>query len=294
MKKLPLLSLFLFLSVRAQTQPAWFLPGTEWTYEMYFGWVASPPGLYRLVVHDEVIRDGELWMRLRRYYSDPGQPGNSVFYFARQEGDKVYSWDGPGASTCIYDFSLQPGDTLFFSGWHYYAVLDTGSVFLAGQIRRTQTIAHSDLAYSPLLLVEGIGPIGNPNDPHNQYACSFLFLHKDNCHVQTDGTTAYFRCFADSSGGYAPFGTCLVNAGAADAPTPVQVWPNPAGDRLYIRGDCRALLLYDARGHMVLEQKMRTGDTAEIPVDQLPEGAYFLVCCLENGKIYVHKAALSH
>ena len=295
MKKLPLLSLFLLLGVRAQTQPAWFLPGAEWTYEMYFGWMASPPGLYRLVVHDEVIRDGEPWVRLRRYYSDPGQPGNSVFYYARQEGGKVFSWDGPGASTCIYDFSLRPGDTLFFTSWRYYAVLDTGSVFMAGQTRRTQTIAHSDPAYPPLLLlVEGIGPTGNPNDPHNQFACSFLFLHDYYCHVQTDGTTAYFRCFADPDGAvYAPFGTCLVNTGTADVPAPVHVWPNPAGDRLFVRGDCQSLLLYDACGRALLEQKIRAGDTVEIPVTQLPDGAYFLVCRLENGKTYVHKTVLS-
>ena len=145
-----------------------------------------------------------------------------------------------------------------------------------------------------LLLVEGIGPTGNPNDPHNQFACSFLFLHDNYCHVQTDGTTAYFRCFADPDGAvYAPFGTCLVNTGTADVPAPVHVWPNPAGDRLFVRGDCQSLLLYDACGRALLEQKIRAGDTVEIPVTQLPDGAYFLVCRLENGKTYVHKTVLS-
>jgi hypothetical protein len=288
MKKHLLLAALVLSGVCLQAQLAWFQIGTEWTYEMYIGWNPAT-GLYRMVIEKEVeLGDGNLWMRFRRYHIESNS--STALYFARQEGDKV--WVGPGTQILVYDFSLRPGDTLFFGTWRHYAVLDTGSVLMAGQIRRTQTIAHSDLNY-PLLLVEGIGPVGNPDEPNNPYFCSFFFLNADFCHAPLDGTTAYFRCFADMNGSYSPFETCLVNADAVDAHDSVQFWPNPANDRLFVQGNCRALQLCDALGRVVLEEKMLTGDMAEIRTSHLANGMYLLLCHFADGQVAVRKVVFS-
>ncbi len=290
MKKHLLLAALVLSGVCLQAQLAWFQIGDEWTFEVYKGWFPEVSGLNRIKIEKEVNLGGESWMWLRRYHYLDSSP--NAYHYARQEGDKIYVWGGVNSKRLVYDFSLVPGDTLKFIPSYYYAVLDTGSVFLAGQVRRTQTVQHSFINY-PLLLVEGIGAVGNPEDSDDKYACSYIFLDADFCHAAGDGTTAYFRCFGNTQGVYAPFEGCLVSADKLDAPTPVRVWPNPANDRLFVQGNCRMLQLCDAQGRIVLEEKRFAGNTTEIPTCQLPNGLYFLICRFDGGEIYTHKVVLS-
>lgn len=276
MKKLILLGCFALANVGVQAQSfPWLQIGNEWTYDLYLGW--NPlHGLHRIVIDKEVVLDNNVsWMRFRRNHV---QGGNNLFYYARQEGDKIYTRDLSGQSICIYDFAMLPGDTLFFTpSLGYYAVLDTGSAFIAGRVRRTQTIQLSNWGYqNPLLVVEGIGPVSNPQDPNNQYVCSFFFLNMHFCHAAVDGMSAYFKCFSDIDGIYAPFDACLVSTDEAEAPVPIRVWPNPTSERLFVQGAFHAYQMFDAVGRLVLSQSGTAGDVTEIPTTHLPNGVYFL------------------
>lgn len=293
MKKQILLFALLLASVfgaTAQTTP-WFQVGNEWTYDMYLGWNPSQ-GLHSIVILDEVTLGGTVpWMRFRRRHADGG---NLKFYYARQEGEKIYSLGGPGATPeCIYDFGMQPGDTLFFTPFKYYTVLDTGSIFAAGRMRRTQTVRHSDPYYSLLLLVEGIGPVGNPEEPGSPNFCSFFFLNEDFCHAFGDGMSAYFRCYADADGVYAPFAGCLVSSGEAESPDAIRVWPCPAKERLFVQGDFRAVELFDSRGRFVPTETTRNNSQSEIRIGHLPSGVYWLRCRTEHGELTFRKVVVS-
>lgn len=274
----------------AQTTP-WFQIGNEWTYDMYLGW--NPyQGLHSIVITDEVTLGGTVpWMRFRRRHADGG---NLKFYYARQEGEKIYSWGGPGSDPeCIYDFGLQPGDTLFIKPTQHYTVLDTGSVFAAGRIRRTQTVRHSDPYYSLLLLVEGIGPVGNPEEPGSPGFCSFFFLDENFCHAFGDGMSAYFRCFADADGVYAPFAGCLVSSGEAEPSDVIRVWPNPAREHLFTKGDFRTVELFDACGRFVPTETTFHDGQSETRIGHLPGGVYWLRCRTGHGELTVQKVVVA-
>lgn len=289
-----LLALLLTSALSASAQPTpWFQIGNEWTYDMYLGW--NPLyGLHRLVIIDDVmLGDNKLWTRFRRYHPDGG---NNLFYYARQEGEKIYSCNGGlNAGTCIYDFAMQPGDTLFLHfSWRYYTVEDTASVFMAGRMRRTQTIRFSDPMYQgPLLLVEGIGPVGNPQEPGNPGFCSFFFLDHSFCHAPVDGMSAFFRCFADANGVYAPFAGCLVSSGEAESPDAIRVWPNPAHERLFVQGAFRTVELFDTHGRLVTTETTIPDGQTEIQIGHLPSGVYWLRCQTRGGELAVRKVVVA-
>lgn len=272
------------LGATAQTSP-WFQIGNEWTYDLYLGW--NPQwGLHRFVITSEVTLPGAsgTWMRFSRSHANGG---NNKFYYARQEGEKIYSLSNLGATpVCIYDFGMIPGDTLSLGApFRYYTVQDTGTLFLAGRMRRTQTIKHSSPSYSLLLIVEGIGPVGNPEEPGNPGICSFFFLNEDFCHASTDGMTAYFRCFADADGVYAPFAGCLVSSDEPESPDAPRVWPNPANEQLFVQGDFRRIELFDAQGRFVpIEPTFHDGQ-AETRIGHLPNGVYWLRCQTARGEM---------
>jgi len=293
MKKLLCIPLVVLFYTSSCAQVQWFQTGDEWTYDIHIGWYPYN-GLHRLLVDKEVELAGKPWMRLLRH--NPQYGGFSLFY-VRQEGDRVYTLGYNNTEICLYDFSLYPGDTLFLSAFGQsprYVILDTGSVFMAGQPRRTQTVKHSSLYY-PLLLVEGIGPVGNPDEPNTPHYCAYFFINDNFCHLQGDGMSAYFKCFGSTNGVYAPFEGCLVDTKEQETTTPVQVWPNPADERLTVQGDCLTLRLFDSQGRFVYESTpLPESIQSEIPTADLPNGVYVLVCRLENGQLFSKRVCVLH
>lgn len=283
---------FLATSFNATAQtPPWFQMGNEWTYDLYLGW--NPQwGLHRFVIGGEITLGASgTWTRIVRSHASGG---NTKFYYARQEGEKIYSISGLGGTpVCIYDFGMQPGDTLFFSPLNYYTVQDTGSIFAAGRIRRTQTVRPSNDYYTPLLLVEGIGPVWNPEQPGDN-VCSFFFLNEYFCHAFGDLMSAYFRCYADADGSYAPFDGCLVSNSDLHSPESLKVWPNPAADYLYAAGDFCTAELFDAQGRSIPTQMTYHEGLAKIPISHLPNGVYWLRCQNERGDQCYKSVVVAH
>jgi len=293
MKKLLCIPLVMLLYTCSYAQVQWFQSGDEWTYDIYTSWIPELTGTCRLYVNQDVTITGQTWKRLIRTFPENG--GGAGFFYVRQESDKVFVGQLSGSKTLIYDFSLGPGDTLIMGPWSWYTVLDTGSVFLAGQVRRTQTIEHIDWHYTPLVLVEGIGATIDPNNPTNKVTCSYLFLNQDFCHNSGDGMNAYFRCFGNPQGVYAPFEGCLVDTEEQETTTPVQVRPNPADERLMVQGACLALRLFDSQGRLVYESAPEPENVqVEIPTADLPNGVYVLVCRLENGQLFSKRVCVLH
>ncbi len=298
MKKLLCIPLLVLLYTCSYAQVQWFQAGDEWTYYVIKGWFPDVNGLNRLKVDKEVDILGEKWIRLFRYNPMSSSSPNEQL-FVRQEGEKVFLRNGNPPNIPLYDFSLVPGDTLFFSTfsqWPHYVILDTGRVFLVGQERRTQTVQHSSGSVNyPLLLVEGIGPVGNPLEPAANYFCSYLVLFDNFCNAAGDGTSTFFRCFGNPQGVYAPFEGCLVDTKEQETAAPVQVWPNPADERLIVQGDCNALRLFDSQGRLVYESTPEPENVqVEILTANLPNGVYVLVCRLENGKLFSKRVCVLH
>lgn len=114
MIKLLSIPLVVLLYTCSHAQVQWFQPGDEWTYDVFKGWSPDVNGLNRLKVDKEVIILGEKLTRLLRHNPMNSGSANEIL-LVRQEGEKVFLQNGgPGSSIPLYDFSLIPGDTLFF------------------------------------------------------------------------------------------------------------------------------------------------------------------------------------
>ncbi|MBK9335933.1 MAG: T9SS type A sorting domain-containing protein [Lewinellaceae bacterium] len=291
MKQFFVASALLSLCSLAQAQQ-WLQDGDQWAYYVTTGWNAPNYGMHRLVVEGDTIVDGLSWKKLT-YYQITVPPST---YLSRAEGDQVFSrkeWTNEVFK--IYDFALVPGDTVQYNTNGRYVLRDTGSINVAGQIRRTQTVRLVGSS-ADLFFIEGIGFTGNPQEPDNPNVCSFLLLNIAYCMGFVDGYSFYFRCFRSAQGGlYSPFDDCLVlhTEASTSSKSPVRVWPNPANDRLFVQGNCRALQLCDARGRVVLEEKMPAGDVAEIQTSHLPNGMYLLFCRFDDGQVAVQKVVFS-
>jgi len=281
----------LLLCPGAQAQQ-WLQDGDQWAYYVTTGWNAPNYGMHRLVVEGDTTVDGQSWKKLT-YYQITVPPST---YLARAEGSQVYSrkeWNNEVFK--IYDFALVPGDTVQYNTNGRYVIRDTGSINAAGQIRRTQTVRLVG-SNADMFFIEGIGFTGNPQEPDNPNVCSFLLLNIPYCMGAVDGYSLYFRCFSSAQGAmYSPFNDCLIlhtDASTASI-SPVRVWPNPANDRLFVQGNCRALQLCDALGRVILEEKMLAGDVSEIRTSHLANGMYLLLCHFDDGQVAVRKVVFS-
>lgn len=178
--------------------------------------------------------------------------------FAREMGDLVLFMDTLYALDTIYDFSIQPGDSIYYSGSisAYLHVSQVDSFLIAG-------IYHRVFDFEPFLdnppdilnerWIEGIGSIHGPLFP--RYPRTFM--------TEVPADSLILSCYSrsDSMVWHHPdFPECVVNIILGiENPYPnkslIMAWPNPgnalvrfgcATDRLHAR-------VFNAMGMLVLE-----------------------------------------
>lgn len=291
-KKVLFAPVFALLAHAALAQ-TWFQTGDQWVYYVTTGLNFPNWGLHRLTVEGDTLLGDTLWKKLvyREISISP------TTFLVRAEGQQVihriYSYNSPPKAVKIYDFSLRPGDTLRIDSTRWYVIVDTTHMMAGNQQRRVQHFRWKGMG-AVYAAVEGIGMTGSAQDPTAERVCSFLLLSVPYCMGFVDGYDFFFRCF--SRGGddrYWPFSICQTLSAPSPTVEPVRVWPNPAQDRFWARGEYRALQLFDAQGRLVWENPAPTSNPLEIPVAHLPRGVYFLWSSADNGAVGVQRVVLA-
>ncbi|MBK8923967.1 MAG: T9SS type A sorting domain-containing protein [Saprospirales bacterium] len=217
--------------------------------------------------------------------------------YAYDIGDRVLVWINDGFYP-LYDFNLQPGDTLVFpaqgcASARVYRIDSVGMLELAGvplRYQRATLLPYGPFDSLSFTIIERIGPVFGHFGPDTLPA-GYLFLDEIfSCHIE--GPYLEFRCYSDED-------ILLYNVGplpcdfivpADNIPDPagLSVYPNPASQFLVVRLEYPAVgdrfALTDALGRLVaagdLPLQENTIDTAG-----LPAGVYLLSVWTKDGNI---------
>jgi len=291
-KKLALISLLftaVFPSLFAQT----LQPGMRLEYlDLPFIW--TPPSLtpdtFSLSITGDTLINGTTWLKMPRepfpcFHDDPS--------LVREEGSKVYYYF-EGEEHLLYDYSLNPGDTLWqeYFWWNsetsdfqiqeYPLVMgDTSSVFLGGEWRKKQEIDWWATPVAPYhdmgsAFIEGFGSV-------------FYFFPQYGLCEQRYCLRAVYWPNGDSILVDISITGCPLISSLADPDisSVFSVWPNPASEVLYIHlpGAAARLLLFNATGQLLRGFALFPGQQfMEIDIRDLPAGIFF-VALEQNGEV---------
>lgn len=275
MKPTLITPIFLALALPLFSQN-WLAEGQTWEYDMDGGWLPWLYGKHVLQVEGDEVVEGITCKRLVQYQPD----GTTEEYFAYHEQGRVYAlnpyWD---YFQKVYDFNLEPGDTVFFYGDRKYVIDLVGFGPVAGANRKYQVVRLSgDLDEGTYVIAEGIGLVSMVDPPYPpEFVCNFFFINQSFCDAGVDGRSYRFRCFTEGDLVYDPLGLCtLNNVETLHSPT-LNIFPNPAGSQftLQYEGSTAAsglLRVFDAMGRMILETEKTL--PATVSVEGWPAGSY--------------------
>ncbi len=185
----------------------------------------------------------------------------------------------------LYDFSLDLGDTIFYTTnlWYimdYYKTVETiDSINICGQYRKRWHLRNSYLNMNDTW-IEGIGSVFRygllyPNDPD----------------IVLDGSTPYFGCFKHDTITYIDGSTCtgtcpcegwLVHINEiAETDKEIILYPNPAKRLLHIdlqnsKTSYNYLEIYTYNGEQIQKQEVTSKENIELDLGFLTKGMYFI------------------
>ncbi|MFZ2897405.1 MAG: T9SS type A sorting domain-containing protein [Saprospiraceae bacterium] len=254
----------------------WLAEGQTWEYDMDGGWLPWLYGKHVLQVEGDEVVEGITCKRLVQYQPD----GTTEEYFAYHEQGRVYVlnpyWDN---FQKVYDFNLEPGDTVFFYGDRKYVIELVGFGPVAGADRKYQIIhLLGDLDQGTYVIAEGIGlmaKIGSPWPP--EYDCNFFFMNHSFCDAGLDGRSYRFRCFTEGDITYDPFGMCTLSSVEGLHSQKLNIFPNPAQSQFTLQfegnpNEYGLLRVFDATGRMMLEAPKTL--PATVSTEGWPAGSY--------------------
>jgi hypothetical protein len=277
---------FIHTSTNAQN---WLVPGDRWRFHLSGGFAGFDEEFDLFITGDTTV-GGRVCQKIRSSW-----PGIQVIDFrkvAYATSDKVFVWMPTRQQFDVqYDMSLSIGDSISifneFDATNFrmrYRVAAKGTIMADGQMRRFQDVhvrfpnqPWSTLTYK---IIEGIGFVGNPAS--SELNCSFLFLDEAPfCQAAFDGFNIVYRCFASTSGVYAPgSSTCApTSTQSPDANWSLKIWPNPAQDYLNVEmPDVTSTASFTIQLVTPIGQLVRTWKTnnRRFPIHDLPNGTYFL------------------
>jgi hypothetical protein len=263
---------------------------------------------YRCYIAGDSVVNGTTYKHIRqRYFQDPDGPpfwppftvgANSSFYALMREdtaAQQVFAYfthDFPpdSAEVMVYDFSLQPGDTMFIpeqpeppdgNGCCFYeAVLDSISPFtlLNGQVVRQFhfTFTNGPGGVYPRVYTEGIGngPLLIP------FTYDFEFGAILGC-VKMNGAPIW------------DYGACndvVATREMAYGVSDFKITPNPVYTRSFtvemnLEKTSEALIqVFSSQGRAVDAPQAISGESGQVTLPpDLPSGSYFLRIQTENG-----------
>ncbi|HFA47424.1 MAG TPA: T9SS type A sorting domain-containing protein [Bacteroidetes bacterium] len=271
---------------KAQTE---FAPiGATWHFEYYE--FVSTVGYEKIVAAKDTMILGRQAKKLELTRATTYYGANGVInteredHYIYQTGDTVYHYTNDSFMAMddfviLYDFSLVPGDTLFYgSGFHYFVLDSIGTVELNGEEYRSQygRIPDSEIADGITIINEKFGAM---ND--------YLFLDiQDYCFL--DGDCQYFRCYEDSNFPLLQLSqdSCehiptFVATNEQAPPPALFISPNPAQGFVQVKFPAPAqaslIHLFSTDGKRIKTLEIQAGTTQkEIALGGLPAGLYYI------------------
>ncbi|RMF32202.1 MAG: T9SS C-terminal target domain-containing protein [Bacteroidetes bacterium] len=262
----------------------WLQEGQEWHYYVFGGFNPQEYGLHRLIVAGDTLVQG---VPCKKVVHHPRVSPPEVF-IAYEEGGRVFRYNPyDSAFVKIYDFQLQPGDTLVSPRFRF-RIDSVGDLTLHGTELAFQRVNVLGTNWSDLLIIEGVGLVGRPfsNVPQDTLICSYFFLDQSYCAAAVDGWNVLFRCFSGPAFSFDPYNTCGLSATVEPSPAPFRLLPVPADGTLKVvlppgHPTPKAWLVVDAGGRQRLAGSW-SGPTLE--VHALPPGIYFLTLQFADGR----------
>lgn len=185
----------------------------------------------------------------------------------------------------LYDFSLNVGDTIYYSTNLYYSldyykvVNNIDSISINGQFRKRWYLTNSYMGM-PDTWIEGIGSV-------YRYGLLYPILPD----IVTDASTPYFGCFTDETIVYLEgsncIGTCPCTTWLVDIKdinhneNDIKLYPNPIRNKLNVeilnnRFAFFNLEIYTYNSVLIQKLDITSKKNIEIDLSFLPRGIYFI------------------
>jgi hypothetical protein len=292
----PLLAIFLLLTAQVNAQLVDFADTTgRWSVADTYpngsmqdpGFTATETTLF--FYEGDTLLGLDQWSVMMARPSVEGGGDPEPVGFARTVGDIVLFRDMEGIVDTLYDFSIQPGDSVYYSGsiGAYVHVEQVSAVIVAG-------VSHRVIAFEPFWeqppsffverWIEGIGSVHGPLFP--RYPRNFgTFVPGDSlrltCYERDDTLLWSHPDYAD----------CTVNilqsiGDQQNQYRSLHIWPNPGGDALHLDHAWRPVLfleLREALGRTVL-QRTSIMNNNPIDVSSLAPGTYVVLAYTAQGE----------
>ena len=197
----------------------------------------------------------------------------------------------------LYDFSLDIGDTIFYSipssGIDYYKVVqDKYSVIVSGQMRNMFYLKNSLYNFDDYW-IEGIGSV---------YRFGLLYPIKP--YIVMDGSTPYFGCFSHDSITYINENACISSCPCSwwivntddflETATVIEVIPNPFSDIITVKSSNAFISfikveIFNSIGSRIVNKSLNQSNEINIDVSSLPNGIYILKTTYNSSYTSVQK-----
>ncbi len=283
-----LLLSFIFFTFCSKAQTEFAPIGATWHFDYYQ--FLSQAGYEKIVVVKDTLILGKQAkkLELERITKD-GITGN--FYdttwedhYLYQSGDTVYHYTDASNLLeiddfiILYDFSMVPGDTLFYIDDFYFVLDSIGTVELNGEEYRLQ---YGRTTFTKYTILEGVTIVNEKFGAMNDY----LFLDiPDYCFL--DGPCQTPRCYEDDDFPLLQLSVvdCEHLITSTDEPLPPQglaISPNPATGLVQVAfsGPVKntELHLFSPNGQRLKTWEIQNGSTQkEVDLGGFPDGLYFI------------------
>jgi hypothetical protein len=290
---LPFLFLLLFIGVPSFSQT--LQVGMRWEYLSFPFFIINPNDpldTVSLEIVGDTLIQGKLYFKLETdvYPCNEYEPITLI----REEDSKVYH-HFEGNDYLLYDYSLNPGDTLWQTFWNWdnggyqlspypLYIVDTMSVLLGGEWRKVQEV-HFNLSSDTLTIYNDIGGLFIEG-----FGSSYFYFPKSGLCEFAACLRAIYWPNGDSTLVDSLTHCFLIDNTTERAATQaLTVSPNPASGELYVHlpeaGQGGRFRLYDALGRQALSFAATQGEaTYIVSLEGLAAGWYVLVYEEEGGK----------
>lgn len=271
------LTLFISIPLLSQSQQL-VKPGNQWN--IYYPPTFSPSFTTEIVgILSDTIFDDISYYKLGKK-ENPSDP-SFVFqnaYMREDSTKKVYIKYSTAEETLLYDFGMEIGDTITYSGYCQMYVVAIDSVLLNNNtMRKRFELEGVDTPYESQFWVEGIGS-NLSMDQHMGNFCLFdaparlLCFYEDDQLLYPDDPPS---CFLTD-----------VNDVIVDAN--IDIYPNPFSDQIIINDIENSFVkatIYNPLGEIIHHQPLNDTIT-KISLSDLRVGIYYLSLVDEDGKIF--------
>lgn len=277
----------------------WLQDHQQWSYDVTGGTAPSLQGIHTLsITGDTIIVDTECKVFIHEYPNPIGFFEEPDTIFAYTQDDAVYASYGDDFFK-IYDFSMEPGDTLELPNDKRYRVDLTGTTIVNNQELRFQIVSTKKVYswtnqwLSSYLILEGIGFIGKIGD-NAMWSCSYFFINNIRCNAAFDGQDYHFKCFSDNDFLYDPYDLCTTTSTNRPTEQNFKISPNPASHFITITPssniDVWSITFYDLLGKTIYSD---TVEDSQVDISHLPAQTYILMLTDQNGINYFSKLVVT-